>query len=36
MLELLTKMTLNIPESPSYNLDINWRENLWEDLKMAV
>ena len=35
-LELLTKMTLNIPEWPSYSFDLNRLENLWQELKMAV
>uniref|UniRef100_A0AAZ3R042 Transposase n=1 Tax=Oncorhynchus tshawytscha TaxID=74940 RepID=A0AAZ3R042_ONCTS len=28
-LELLTKMTLNVPEWPSYSFDLNQLENLW-------
>ena len=35
-LVLLTKMTLNVPEWPRYSFDLNWRENLWQDLKIAV
>ena len=35
-LELLTKTTLNTPEWPSYSLDLNRLESLWQDLKMAV
>ena len=35
-LELLTKMTLNVPEWLSYSFDINLLENLWQDLKMVV
>ena len=35
-LQLLTKTTLNVPEWPSYNFDINRLENLWQDLKMTV
>ena len=27
-MELLTKMTLNVPEWPSKNVDLNWIENL--------
>ena len=33
-LELLTKMTLNVPEWPSF--DLNRLENLWQDLKLVV
>ena len=36
ILELLTKTTLNVLELPSYCCDLNWLENLWQDLKMAV
>ena len=35
-LELLTKMTLNVPEWPCYSFDTNLLENLWQDLKIAV
>jgi hypothetical protein len=35
-LELLIKMTLNVPERPSYRFDLNRLENLWQDLKMEV
>ena len=35
-LELLTKMTLNVLEWPGYSFDLNWLENLCQDLKMAV
>ena len=35
-LELLTKMTWNVPEWPSYSFDLNRLVNLWQDLKMAV
>jgi hypothetical protein len=35
-LELLTKTTWNLPEWPSYSLDLNRLVNLWQDLKMAV
>ena len=35
-LELLTKTTLNVPERPIYNFDLNWLDNLWQDLKMSV
>ena len=35
-LELLTKRILNITECPSYSFDLNWLENLWQDLKMDV
>jgi hypothetical protein len=35
-LELLTKMTLNVPELPNYGFDLNRLENLWQDLKIAV
>jgi hypothetical protein len=35
-LKLLTKTIMNIPEWPSYSFDLNWLENLWQDLKMAV
>ena len=35
-LELLTKMTVNVPEWPSYSFDLNLLKNLWQDLKMAV
>jgi hypothetical protein len=31
---LLTKMTLNVSEWPSF--DLNQHENGWQDLKMAV
>uniref|UniRef100_A0AAZ3S6B0 Transposable element Tc1 transposase n=1 Tax=Oncorhynchus tshawytscha TaxID=74940 RepID=A0AAZ3S6B0_ONCTS len=31
-LELLTKITLNVPEWPSYSFDLNRLENLWQDL----
>jgi hypothetical protein len=31
-LELLTKMTLNVPEWPSYSFDLNLLVNLWHDL----
>jgi hypothetical protein len=34
--ELLTKMTSNVPEWPSYSFDLNWLENQLQDLKMAV
>ena len=34
-LEMLTKTTLNVPKWPSYSFNINWLENLWQDLKMA-
>ena len=30
-LELLTKMTLNIPEWPSYSFDLHRLENLWHE-----
>ena len=36
ILELLIKTTLNVPEWPSYSLDLNLLENLWQDLKMTV
>jgi hypothetical protein len=35
-LELLTKLTLNVPKWPSYSFVLNCLENLWQDLKMAV
>jgi hypothetical protein len=35
-LELFTKKTVNGPEWPSYNFDLNLLENLWQDLKMVV
>jgi hypothetical protein len=35
-LELLTKMTLNVPEWPSYSFDLNRHENIWQDMKMVV
>ena len=35
-MELLTNMTLNIPEWPTYSFDLNQLENLWLDLKMVV
>jgi hypothetical protein len=35
-LELLSKITLNVPEWPSYSFDLNHLENLWQDLKMSV
>ena len=35
-LELITKKTVNVPEFPSYNLDLNLLGNLWQDLKMVV
>uniref|UniRef100_A0A8C7CW14 Diacylglycerol kinase n=1 Tax=Oncorhynchus kisutch TaxID=8019 RepID=A0A8C7CW14_ONCKI len=31
-LDLLTKTTVNVPEWSSYSFDLNWRENLWQDL----
>ena len=34
--ELLTKMTLNVPEWHSYHFDLNLIENLWQDLNMGV
>ena len=34
-LELLTKKTVNDPESPNYSVDLNFLENLWKDLKMV-
>ena len=30
-LELLTKMTLNVLEWPSYSFDLNRLENLWKE-----
>jgi hypothetical protein len=35
-LELFTKTALNVPVWPSYSFDLNWLENLCQDLKMAV
>ena len=35
-LELFTKMTLNIPEWPSYGFDLNRLENIRQDMKIAV
>ena len=35
-LELFTKTTLNVPEWPSYSLDLHRHENLLQHLKMAV
>jgi hypothetical protein len=35
-LELLTKLILNVPEWPSYSVDLNRVENIWQDLKMSV
>jgi hypothetical protein len=32
----LYQTRLNAPEWPSYNVDLNRLENLWQDLKMAV
>ena len=34
--ELLTKKKVNVSEWPSYRLDLNLLENLWQDLKMVV
>ena len=36
ILVLLTKMTLNVPDWPSYSFDLNQLKNVWQDLKMAV
>ena len=35
-LQLLTKKTGNVPECPSFRFDLNLREYLWQDLKIAV
>jgi hypothetical protein len=35
-LELFTKKTVNVPEWPTYKVDLNLLENLWQDLKMVV
>jgi hypothetical protein len=35
-LELLTKITLNVPEWSSHSFDLNRLENLWQVFKMAV
>jgi hypothetical protein len=35
-LELPTKKTVNVPEWPSYNFDVNLLENLSQVLKMVV
>jgi hypothetical protein len=35
-LELLTKMPLNVTELQSDSFDLNWLENLWHNMKMAV
>ena len=34
-LELLTKTTMNVPEWPRNSFNLNWLENLWQDLKMT-
>jgi hypothetical protein len=36
ILELLTKKTVNVPEWPSYSLDLNLLNNLWQDLEMVL
>ena len=35
-LELLSKKTVNVPEWPSYSLDLNLLENQWHDLNIFV
>jgi hypothetical protein len=35
-LELLTKKTVNLPEWPSFSIDLNLLDNLCQDLKMVV
>ena len=35
-LQLLTKMSLNVPEWSSCGFDLNWLEDLLRDLKMVV